>query len=99
MRTFSAGTPFDAPLQQECLPTRSARAALGVVADTQPAWYHFDGLALARVLGPRRMGTLQPYRSIFDAGVIAAGGSDHMIKFDARRAVNPFGPLFACGWR
>lgn len=69
-------------------------AALGVAADMQPAWYHFDGPALARVLGPSRMGTLQPYRSILDAGVVVAGGSDHMIKFDARESVNPFDPFF-----
>ena len=68
-------------------------AALGVVADMQPAWYHFDGPALAGVLGPDRMGTLQPYRSIIDAGVVVAGGSDHMIKFDARESVNPFDPF------
>ncbi len=68
-------------------------AALGVVADMQPAWYHFDGLALAGVLGPDRMATLQPYRSIIDAGVVVAGGSDHMIKFDARESVNPFDPF------
>ncbi len=65
-------------------------AALGVVADTQPAWYHFEGPALAGVLGPDGMGALQPYRSIIDAGIVVAGGSDHMIKFDAPESVNPF---------
>lgn len=69
-------------------------ARLGVVADMQPAWYHFDGTALAGVLGMRRMGDFQPYRSILDGGVIVAGGSDHMIKFDAREAVNPYDPFF-----
>ena len=69
-------------------------AALGVVADMQPAWYHFDGPALAGVLGTSRMGTLQPYRSIIDAGVVVAGGSDHMIKFDAKESVNPYDPFF-----
>ena len=69
-------------------------AALGIVVDMQPAWYHFDGPALAGVLGPSRMGTLQPYRSIIDAGVVVAGGSDHMIKFDARKSVNPYDPFF-----
>ena len=68
--------------------------ALGVVADMQPAWYHYDGSALAEVLGARRMGNLQPYRSIVDAGVVVAGGSDHMIKFDPRQATNPFDPFF-----
>ncbi len=69
-------------------------ARLGVVADMQPAWYHFDGPALAQVLGRERMGRLQPYRSIIDAGVVVAGGSDHMIKFDARQAVNPYDPFY-----
>ena len=69
-------------------------ARLGVVADMQPAWYHFDGPALSRVLGSERMASLQPYRSIIDAGVVVAGGSDHMIKFDAREAINPYDPFF-----
>ena len=69
-------------------------AQLGVVADMQPAWYHFDAPALADVLGARRMRSFQPYRSILDGGVIVAGGSDHMLKFDAREAVNPYDPFF-----
>ena len=69
-------------------------ARLGVVADMQPAWYHFDAPALAGVLGPERTARLQPYRSILDAGVIVAGGSDHMIKLDAREAINPYDPFF-----
>ncbi len=69
-------------------------ARLGVVADMQPAWYHFDGPALSEVLGRERMGRLQPYRSILDAGVVVAGGSDHMIKLDPREAINPYDPFF-----
>ena len=72
-----------------------ARAAeMNVAVDMQPAWYHFDGTALAGVLGPRRMATLQPYRSILDAGVVVSGGSDHMVKLDPREAVNPYDPFF-----
>ncbi len=67
---------------------------LGVVLDMQPAWYHFDGDALARVLGPARMKDFHPYRSLFDAGVVVAGGSDHMIRFDSRQAINPYNPFF-----
>jgi predicted amidohydrolase YtcJ len=67
---------------------------LGVVTDLQPAWYHLDGPALATVLGPERMKNFQPYKSIYDAGVIVAGGSDHMIKFDDRLAINPYNPFF-----
>ena len=67
---------------------------LGVVMDLQPAWYHHDGDALSRVLGPERMAYFHPYKSIFDAGVVVAGGSDHMIKFDSRAAINPYNPFF-----
>ncbi len=35
-----------------------------------------------------------PYKSIFDAGVVVAGGSAHMIKFDSRKAINPYNPFF-----
>ena len=67
---------------------------LGVVLDMQPAWYHHDGPALSKVMGPERMAFFHPYKSIFDAGVIVAGGSDHMIKFDSIEAINPFNPFF-----
>jgi len=67
---------------------------MGVVMDLQPAWMHLDGDALARVMGPKRMEDFQPYRSLFDAGVVVAGGSDHMIKFDSRDAINPYNPFF-----
>jgi predicted amidohydrolase YtcJ len=69
-------------------------ARLGVVLDMQPAWYHLDGPALSQVLGPERMKTFHPYRSVIDAGVIVAGGSDHVIKFDSRLAINPYHPFF-----
>ncbi len=67
---------------------------LGVVLDMQPAWYHLDGLALSEILGPERMKTFHPYKSAFDAGVVVAGGSDHMIKFDSKSAINPYHPFF-----
>ena len=67
---------------------------LGVVLDMQPAWMHLDGAALLKVLGPARMKDFHPYKSLFDAGVVMAGGSDHMIKFDSRHAINPFNPFF-----
>ncbi|UCF37422.1 MAG: amidohydrolase [Acidobacteriota bacterium] len=76
-------------------PDALARAArLGVVLDMQPAWYSLDGPALSKVLGPERMKTFHPYKSAFDAGVVVAGGADHMIKFDPREAINPFHPFY-----
>ncbi|MBA3442587.1 MAG: amidohydrolase [Pyrinomonadaceae bacterium] len=67
---------------------------LGVVFDCQPAWHHLDAPVLERVLGSERMSHFLPLRSLFDAGVIVAGGSDHMIRFDPRQAINPYHPFF-----
>jgi predicted amidohydrolase YtcJ len=72
-----------------------ARAAkLGVVFDCQPAWLHFDAPALKNVFGPARTADWMPLRSLLDAGVVVAGGSDHMIRFDSRKAINPYNPFF-----
>ena len=67
---------------------------LGVAFDVQPAWLHLDGAAIKDVFGPERMRDFLPLRSMFDAGLIVAGGSDHMIRFDPRNAINPFHPFF-----
>lgn len=72
-----------------------ARAArLGVVFDCQPAWLHFDAPALKDVFGPARTSDWMPLRSLFDAGIVVAGGSDHMIRFNSRKAINPYNPFF-----
>lgn len=34
-----------------------------------------------------------PLRNMVDAGIVVAGGSDHMIRFDARLATNPYHPF------
>jgi len=67
---------------------------LGVAFDVQPAWLHFDGPAIKNAFGPERMKDFLPIRSLIDAGVVTAGGSDHMIRFDSRTAINPFNPFF-----
>jgi predicted amidohydrolase YtcJ len=67
---------------------------LGVVFDSQIAWLHEDGDALKDVFGPERMGYFLPFRSLIDAGVKVVGGSDHMIKFDPREAINPYHPFY-----
>jgi predicted amidohydrolase YtcJ len=72
-----------------------ARAhALGVVFDCQPMWHHLDGPVLKNVLGPERMSNFLPLRSFFDAGVVVAGGSDHMVRLDPRLSTNPYHPFF-----
>jgi predicted amidohydrolase YtcJ len=35
-----------------------------------------------------------PLKSFFDTGVVVAGGSDHMIRFDPRQAINAYHPFF-----
>ena len=67
---------------------------LGIVYDCQPAWHHFDGQSIAPAFGQRRMKGFIPLRSLFDAGIVVAGGSDHMIRFDSRLAINPYNPFF-----
>lgn len=73
-----------------------ARAkALGVAFDCQPQWHHFDGPALNGVFGSERIRWFLPLRAMLDAGLVVAGGSDHMIRYDPRNAINAYHPFFA----
>ncbi len=67
---------------------------LGVAFDCQPAWHYLDGAALKDVFGPARTAQFLPFRSMLDAGLVVAGGSDHMLRFDSRQAINPYNPFF-----
>lgn len=67
--------------------------ALGIVADLQPAWLWLDGATLHRQFGNDRLAYFQPYRTLFDQGVIVGGGSDHMQKIGSKRSVNPYNPF------
>jgi predicted amidohydrolase YtcJ len=79
-------------------PEAIARAKkLGVLADVQPAWLHYDGPALSQVF-PSKPGPMRyfiPLKSYLDAGVIVAGGSDHMIGHDKNAAINPYNPFLS----
>jgi predicted amidohydrolase YtcJ len=66
-----------------------------VVADIQPAWLYLDTRALVRHFGTERLRWFQPLQSCFAAGVVVGGGSDHMQKIGARRAINPYDPFLA----
>ena len=66
---------------------------IGIVCDLQPAWLWLDGATLERQFGTERLTFFQPYKSLFEAGVIAGGGSDHMQKIGSRRSVNPYNPF------
>ncbi len=67
---------------------------LGIVADLQPAWLRLDGATLRKQFGPARLTYFQPYRTLFEEGVIVGGGSDHMQKIGGRRSVNPYDPFW-----
>src|SRR5437867_5569978 len=69
--------------------------ALGVVLDIQPAWLYLDGATLLKQFGNERLRWFQPLKSIFAAGGIAGGGSDHMQKVGSLRSINPYNPFLA----
>src|SRR5690348_4366844 len=66
---------------------------LGVAFDCQPAWLYLDGPAIKDVFGPTRMANFIPLASLIRAGVVVAGGSDHMIGFDPNTSTNPYNPF------
>ena len=68
-------------------------ARLGVPLDIQPAWLYLDTRTLVAQFGYDRLRYFQPLKSIFDAGAIAGGGSDHMQRIGSMRSVNPYNPF------
>src|SRR5262249_39533630 len=68
---------------------------LGIVADLQPAWLWLDGKTLLAQFGQDRLTYFQPYKSLFEHGVVIGGGSDHMQKIGSLRSVNPYNPFLA----
>lgn len=75
-------------------PESAARAArLGVLVDTQPAWYYKDADALATGLGRERLAHFIGLRTLRQAGVDVAINTDHMFGLDRDDALNPFNPF------
>ena len=68
-------------------------ARLGVAVDIQPAWLYLDTRTLVAQFGYERLRYFQPLKSLFEAGVVAGGGSDHMQKIGSLRSVNPYNPF------
>jgi predicted amidohydrolase YtcJ len=68
-------------------------ARLGVMFDIQPAWLHLDTRTLVNQFGYDRLRYFQPLRSLFAAGVVVGGGSDHMQKVGSMRSINPYNPF------
>jgi predicted amidohydrolase YtcJ len=75
-------------------PDSAARAArLGVLVDTQPAWYFKDADALSTGLGRDRLAHFIGLRTLRQAGVEVAINTDHMFGVDRDEALNPFNPF------
>ena len=70
-------------------------ARLGIGVDIQPAWLYLDGRTLRQQFGDERLRWFQPLRSLFEAGAVAGGGSDHMQKIGSRRSINFYDPWLA----
>jgi predicted amidohydrolase YtcJ len=66
---------------------------IGAVMDIQPAWLYLDTRTLTKQFGSERLRYFQPLRSLFKAGVVVGGGSDHMQKIGSMRAINPYNPF------
>jgi hypothetical protein len=67
--------------------------SLGVSADVQPVWLYLDARTLSAQFGYDRLARFQPLHDLFAAGAIVGGGSDHMQKIGARRAINSYDPF------
>jgi predicted amidohydrolase YtcJ len=75
-------------------PEVAARAAkLGVLVDTQPAWYYKDADALATGLTRSRLAHFIGLQTWRKAGVGVAINTDHMLGLDRNEALNPFNPF------
>lgn len=75
-------------------PETAARAAkLGVLVDTQPAWYYKDADALSAALGRERLAHFIGLRTWRTAGVVTAINTDHMFGLDRDEAMNPYNPF------
>ncbi|MEO6810845.1 MAG: amidohydrolase [Isosphaeraceae bacterium] len=68
-------------------------ARLGVLIDIQPDWLYLDTRTLAAQFGYDRLRYFQPLHSLFEAGVIIGGGSDHMQKIGSLRSINQYNPF------
>jgi predicted amidohydrolase YtcJ len=66
---------------------------IGVAVDVQPDWLHFDAVSLSRVMSAAAMRYFIPLKTLVSAGVMFAGGSDHMVGWDRDTAVNAYNPF------
>ncbi|MEG2377743.1 MAG: amidohydrolase family protein [Clostridia bacterium] len=59
----------------------------------QPAWHYMDAPFMEQIVSARECFRFLPYMDIKSSGVHAAAGSDHMVKYDGFKSVNPYNPF------
>ena len=64
----------------------------GVMNIAQIAWFYKDGDILAKILTERTVKSFYPFKTMERLGVMAIGGSDHMVKWNPVESVNPYHP-------
>lgn len=92
LRALRMGITHSSFMTKEAV-EKSAR--LGVVLDIQPAWLYLDARTLVNQFGYERLRYFHPLRSIFEAGGMTGGGSDHMQKIGDLRSINFYNPFLA----
>ncbi len=73
--------------------TAQRAARLGVLVDTQPAWYYKDADALAGALGPARLERFIGLDTWVAAGATVAINTDHMFGLEPNTSMNPYNPF------
>lgn len=66
---------------------------LGVLIDTQPAWYYKDADALAAALGTGRLEPFIGLQTWLDGGATVAINTDHMFGLERDTSMNPYNPF------
>lgn len=92
LRGLRMGITHSSFMTKEAIET-SAR--LGIVLDIQPAWLYLDARTLVSQFGYDRLRYFHPLKSIYAAGGMTGGGSDHMLKIGDLRAINFYNPFLA----
>jgi predicted amidohydrolase YtcJ len=66
---------------------------MGVIMDAQWPWLYLDGPLMSEIMERGRLRDFMPFGAWAAQGLVVGGGSDHMIGFDAKEAINPFHPF------
>ncbi len=69
--------------------------SMDIYADMQPMWLYEDAGLMTVVLDQDVLANFHPYRSMMNAGITINGGSDHMVKIDPNKSINPYNPFLS----